>query len=85
MTKHYKTLLGQLSQKIMIYDELIKLMETEWDSVTAYSLEKVQEITNKKETLILKMQVLEENRIEGRAGRRHHRTLARSAHRELAT
>lgn len=48
----------------MIYDELIKLMQAEWDSVTEYSLEKVQEITNKKETLILKMQVLEENRIE---------------------
>ena len=62
MTKLYKTLLKQMGQKIAIYQELIDLLKKEWDSVTGYSLMGVQEILNKKETLVLKMHVLEENR-----------------------
>ncbi len=53
-----------MGQKIAIYNELIDLLKNEWDSVSGYSLMGVQEILNKKETLVLKMQVLEENRIE---------------------
>lgn len=64
MTKLYKTLLNQMGQKIAIYNELIELLRQEWDSVSGYSLMGVQEILNKKETLVLKMQVLEENRLE---------------------
>lgn len=64
MTKLYKTLLNQMGQKIAIYNELIELLEQEWDSVSGYSLIGVQETLNKKETLVLKMQVLEENRLE---------------------
>ena len=64
MTKLYKTLLKQMGQKIAIYEELIDLLRKEWDSVSEYSLMGVQEILNKKETLVLKMQVLEENRLQ---------------------
>ena len=64
MTKLYKTLLNQMEQKIAIYDELIELLRNEWDSVSEYSLMGVQEVLNKKETLVLKMHVLEENRLE---------------------
>lgn len=64
MTKLYKTLLNQMGQKIAIYNELIELLRNEWDSVSGYSLMGVQEVLNKKETLVLKMQVLEENRME---------------------
>jgi flagellar biosynthesis/type III secretory pathway chaperone len=64
MTKLYKTLLKQMGQKIAIYNELIELLAQEWDSVSGYSLLGVQETLNKKETLVLKMQVLEENRLE---------------------
>jgi flagellar biosynthesis/type III secretory pathway chaperone len=54
----------QMGQKILIYGELIKLLRKEWDSISKYSYEDIQEILNKKETLVLKMQVLEENRTE---------------------
>ena len=64
MTKLYKTLLKQMVQQSAIYDELIDLLRKEWDSVSEYSLLDVQEILNKKETLVLKMQVLEENRLQ---------------------
>jgi flagellar biosynthesis/type III secretory pathway chaperone len=53
-----------MGQKIMIYDDLIKLLRKEWDSISKYSYEDIQEILNKKEILVLKMQVLEENRTE---------------------
>ena len=60
----FKTLFNQMGQKIMIYDELIQLLQKEWESVSNYSYDDIQEIMNKKETLVLKMQVLEENRNE---------------------
>tara|TARA_B100000686_G_C16793348_1_gene980353 strand:- start:117 stop:620 length:504 start_codon:yes stop_codon:yes gene_type:complete len=58
------TLLNQLRQKALIYDELIILLEEEWGDISEYSYDKVQSGLNKKETMILKMQVLEENRLE---------------------
>ena len=58
------TLLNQLRQKSLIYDELIILLEEEWGDISEYSYDKVQAGLNKKETMILKMQVLEENRLE---------------------
>ena len=60
----YRTLLNQLGQKALIYDELIKLLEEEWEGISEYSYDKVQAALNKKETLVLKMQVLEENRLQ---------------------
>ena len=60
----YRTLLSQLGQKTLIYDQLIKLLEEEWEGISKYSYEKVQAALNKKQTLVLKMQVLEENRLE---------------------
>ena len=60
----YRTLLSQLGQKVLIYDELIKLLQEEWEGISWYSFEKVQAALNKKETLVLKMQLLEENRME---------------------
>ena len=62
MTSLYRSLLKQLSEKIAIYQELIGLLRTEWKCVADYSLGGLQEIANKKETLVLKMQTLEENR-----------------------
>jgi flagellar biosynthesis/type III secretory pathway chaperone len=56
--------MSQMSQKITIYGELIKLLRKEWESISNYSYEAIQEILNKKETLVLKIQVLEENRAE---------------------
>ncbi len=64
MTGLYQTLLSQMGQKIIIYEELIKLLRREWGSISQYSYDDIQEILNKKETLVLKMQVLEENRTE---------------------
>ena len=64
MTGFYFTLTSQMGQKIIIYGELIRLLRKEWDSIAKYSYEDIQEILNKKETLVLKMQVLEENRTE---------------------
>ena len=64
MTGLYFTLMSQMGQKIIIYKELISLLRKEWGSISEYSYEDIQEIVNKKETLVLKMQVLEENSIE---------------------
>ena len=59
-----RTLLNQLEQKALIYNELIKLIEAEREGISEYSYDKVQVALNKKETLVLKMKLLEENRLE---------------------
>lgn len=64
MTRLYKKMANILEQKLFLYKEFIGLLQREWDVVTEYSLEGLQEVIKKKEVLILKMQVLEESRAE---------------------
>lgn len=62
MNQHYQNLLNQLEQKIEIYQELAGLLKKEWDCISEYSLEELQEILVRKEQLLLKSQMVEENR-----------------------
>lgn len=62
MTRHYKNMVDVLARKLVLYNEFISLLRKEWDIVTEYSLESLQEVTRKKELLHLKMQALDEER-----------------------
>ena len=64
MTHLYKKLLNQMGQKIIIYEEMINLLQKEWDCIIDYSLEDMKKILKKKENLALKIQVLEEKRVK---------------------
>ncbi len=71
MKRLYQILLKLLTQKAVLYEEFIALLKTEWSVVTEHTLENLQEILKRKETLVLKMQTLEDNRekvIEEMAG-----------------
>lgn len=63
MTSLYKNLVNILARKLVMYNEFIVLLRKEWDIVTEYSLEDLQEVTKTKELLSLKMQALEEERL----------------------
>lgn len=62
-----KGLLGELhgliEKKIDLYGKFIVLLEKQWNCVTAYSLESLEEIGEKKEELVDRMQVLEKERL----------------------
>lgn len=62
MTGLYKILVNILARKLAMYKEFAALLRKEWDIVTEYSLEDLQEITTMKELLSFKMQALEEER-----------------------
>ncbi len=62
MKRLYQILLKLLTQKAVLYEEFIGLLKTEWSVVTEHALGNLQEILKKKETLVLKMQTLEDNR-----------------------
>jgi len=64
MTRLYKTLVNQMSQKITLYRELLRLLQDEWDSIVDYSLDEVNRVLQKKEILTLKLRVLEKNRLK---------------------
>lgn len=63
MNRLYKNLVNLLDQKIALYREFISVLRKEWKIVTEYSLERLEEIIKKKETLIFKLQALEESRV----------------------
>ena len=58
----YKKMANILEQKLYLYKEFICLLQKEWDVITEYSLDELQNIIKRKEALILKMQKIEENR-----------------------
>lgn len=62
MTGLYKILVNILARKLAMYKEFAALLRKEWDIVTEYSLEDLQEITTMKELLSFKMQALEAER-----------------------
>jgi flagellar biosynthesis/type III secretory pathway chaperone len=62
MNRLYRSLAGLLEQKVSLYDEFISLLRREWDAIARFSRDNLQEILNKKETLALKLQVLDEQR-----------------------
>ena len=64
MTHLYKKMATILEQKMLLYKEFISLLQKEWDVVTEYSLDHLRDIIKKKEALVLKMQELEESRVE---------------------
>ncbi len=51
-----------MERKIVLYDQFILLLQEQWDSITEYSLNSLQEIMEKKETLVEEMQGLEKER-----------------------
>ena len=62
MNKLYKNLQELLEQKIVLYDNFIKLLNEEWKCITNYSYDGLQEIIDKKNEQVRQMQVLENNR-----------------------
>ncbi len=68
MNRLYKNLLSLLVQKLALYKEFVLLLQKEWEVVAEYSLSSLEDIVKKKETLVLKMQMLEENRTRVIAG-----------------
>jgi len=53
---------GLIEKKIDLYGKFIVLLEKQWDCVTAYSIESLEEIGEKKEELVERMQILEKER-----------------------
>ena len=64
MTRLYKKMATILEQKLALYKEFERLLRKEWDVVTEYSLDRLQDIIKKKEALALKITLLEENRLD---------------------
>jgi len=62
MIRLYKNLVNLLQQEIALNREFIDLLRKEWKMVAEYSQDPLQEIVKRKETLLLKMEVVEENR-----------------------
>lgn len=62
MNRLYKNLDDLLRQKIKLYDNFILLLKSEWDCVSNYSYDNLQEIIAKKEDQVMQMQALENSR-----------------------
>jgi len=64
MSDLYHTLDEVLVQKIKIYNELIAVMKEEWDSISEYSREKLENALERKSSLLAKVHELNHQREE---------------------
>lgn len=64
MNSLYKTLDEVLVQKVELYDELIGVMKKEWDSISEYSRERLEQALEKKSSLLAKVHELNYKREE---------------------
>ncbi len=64
MNRLLKELHALLEKKIVLYDRFIELLGEQWDCLTGYSLEGLQDIQHRKEALVDAMQKLERDRGE---------------------
>ncbi|MBC8285994.1 MAG: flagellar export chaperone FlgN [Nitrospinae bacterium] len=62
MNRLYKNLEDLLRQKIKLYENFIELLKDEWNCVSKYSYDGLQEIIAKKEDQVVQMQALENSR-----------------------
>jgi len=64
MSDLYQTLDEVLVQKIRLYDELIGVMKEEWTSISEYSREKLEDVLERKSSLLAQVHELNHRREE---------------------
>jgi hypothetical protein len=62
MDRLYKNLEDLLKQKIKLYESFISLYQQEWNCISKYSYDSLQEVIAKKENIVIEMQTLENTR-----------------------
>ena len=62
MNRLYKNLEDLLIQKIRLYEKFVQLLKEEWDCVSKFSYDALQEIAIRKEDQVMQMQALENSR-----------------------
>jgi hypothetical protein len=62
MNRLYKNLEDLLKQKIKLYEDFISLLQEEWECVSKYSYDSLQDVIAKQEDKVIQMQGLENDR-----------------------
>jgi hypothetical protein len=62
MDRLYTNLEDLLKQKIKLYESFISLFQEEWNCVSKYSYDSLEEVIAKKENKVIEMQILENTR-----------------------
>jgi len=62
MGRLLRELNGLIESEINLYSEFILMLREQWDCITSYSLDSLQEVVEKKEIMVQEMQQLEKQR-----------------------